>query len=388
MKIPNMNDEETRQQPASMEKKAAAETNGAEPEVTSKSSRERVAEDGSLTVYSKRSERLRRKQGRGKKPLSEQRSFLELPFDILIQVLAFVRPSDIFRLSRTCRTLNTFLLQDHPALVARTIIQHRYSCLEKCVRLPVLLSDIEDPGLRDLVQHPERQKKLDIQKRPYYQHVAPPDPCLICTCMTCILRWNILCLAVDFAHWQNDLDKGEPLPIIPRGRQPKWNSKLLSSHEAIVLKAVNPAVSGAASPLWYAAILEGHLASTVRAISRHSANKGNKRPRFRMTLQDRASGTDSFLERSGPPSADFPFHRDNYYMLEAYLPNRCWLKEKGRWGYMPAEQHNTDLEQIRRWASWWTKPASTERVVVVGDLGLPRVQSHNPPQDSGAVLGG
>lgn len=383
-----MAEEETRQHPVPMEEIENAETAGAEAKAISKSGRERVAEDGSLTVYSKRSERLRRKQGRSKKPLGERRNLLDLPFDILIHILAFVRPSDIFRLSRTCCALNTFLLKDHPALVARTIIQRRYSCLEKCIRLPALLSDIKDPDLRDLVQHPERQKKLDIHRRPYYQHVAPPDPSLICTCMTCILRWNVLCLAVDFAHWHDDLDKGEPLPIIPRGRQPKWNSRLLSAHEAIVLKAVSPAFSGTASPLWYAAILEAHLASTVRAISRHSANKGNRRPRFRMTLQDMASGTDAFLERSGPPSAYFPFHRDNYYMLEAYLPNRCWLKEEGRWGYMPAEQHNTDLEQIRRWASWWTKPASAERVVVAGDLSLPRVENHNPSQDSGAVLGG
>lgn len=382
-----MTKEETPQQPVAMETTASAEIARAEAKVISKSGRERVAEDGSLTIYSKRSERLRRKQGRGKKPPGEHRSFLDLPFDILVHILAFIRPSDVFRLSRTCRTLNTFLLQDHPALVARTIIQRRYCCLEKCILLPALLSDIEDPDLRDLVQHPERQKKLDIHRRPYYQHVAPPDPSLVCTCMTCVLRWNVLCLAVDFTYWQDDLDKGEPLPIIPRGRQPKWNSKLLGSHEAIVLKAVNPAVSGSASPLWYAAILEAHLASTVRAISRHSANKGNRRPRFRMTLQDMASGTDAFLERSGPPSPFFPFHRDNYYMLEAYLPNRCWLKEKGRWGYMPAEQHSTDLEQIRRWASWWTKPAPAERVVAVGDLSLQRFEGHSPSQDSEAVAG-
>ncbi|KAK2597694.1 hypothetical protein N8I77_012463 [Diaporthe amygdali] len=371
-----MGEEETMQQPAAMDGPPNADTAGAESKTIPKSGRERVAEDGSLTVYSKRSERIRRKKRRSK-PSGEDRSFLDLPFDILIHILGFIRPSDVFRLSRTCHALNTFLLQEHPALLARTIIQRRYSCLEKCMRLPALLSDIRDPDLRDLVQHPERQKKLEIHRRPYYQHVSPPNPSLVCTCMTCILRWNLLCLAVDFAHWQDNLDKGDPLPIIPRGKQPRWNSQLLSSHEAVVLNAVNPAVSGCASPLWYAAILEAHLASTVRAISRHSANKGNKRPRFRMTLQDMASGTDTFLERSGPPSSDFPFHRDNYYMLEAYLPNRCWLKEKGRWGYMPAGQHDTDLEQIRRWASWWTKPASADRVVVVGDLGLPRSEGDN-----------
>ncbi|KAL1859790.1 hypothetical protein Daus18300_009380 [Diaporthe australafricana] len=386
-----MTEEETQQQAAAIDAADTAETVKTESKAVRRSSRERVAEDGSLTVFSKRSERRRRKQ-QSKKPSGEQHSFLTLPFDILIHVLAFIRPSDVFRLSRTCHALNTFLLQDHPALVARTIIQRRYSCLEKCIRLPVLLSDIQDPEFRDLVQHPERQKKLDIHRRPYYQHVSPPNPALVCTCMTCILRWNLLCLSVDFAHWQNNLDRGDPLPIIPRGKQPRWNSQLLSSDEAIVLKATNPAVSGPASPLWYAAILEAHLASTVRAITRHSANKGNRRPRFRMTLQDMASGSDAFLERSGPASAHFPFHRDNYYMLEAYLPNRCWMKEKGRWGYMPAEQHDTDLEQIRRWASWWTKPVSTNsttRVVVDNDLVLPpRIESDNQSEAVGPVLEG
>lgn len=324
-------------------------------------SADRVADDGSLTVYSKRSERQRKKQQLKKsKPCGEHRSLLDLPFDILIDVLAFVRPSDVFRLSRTCRPLNHFLLVEHAALVSRSIIQLRYSCLEKCLRLPVLISDVDDLHLSALLQAPERQKKLDIHRRPYYQHVKPPDPSLVCTCLTCVLRWNVLCLAVDFAHWQDHLDAGDPLPVIPRGRQPEWNSKLLESNAAVVERAVNPSAGGPASPLWYAAILEAHLDSTVRSIRRHSANKGNKRPRFRMTPADAASGADAFLQRSGPPSADFPFHRDNYYMLEAYLPNRCWLKEEGRWGYMPAEQHERDLEQIKR---WWT-PASKRPAAV------------------------
>lgn len=353
-----------------------------------KPGRERVAEDGSLTVYSKRSQRRLKKQHRSR-PSGEHLSLVGLPFDIVIHIVGFVRPSDVFRLSRACRALHAFLLRDHPALTSRTIIQRRYCCLEKCMRLPALLADIEDPELRGLVQHPERQKKLDIHRRPYYQHVAPPDPGVVCTCMTCILRWNLLCLAVDFSHWQGHLDRGEPLPVIPRGKQPRWNRELLGSHEAIVLRAVSPAVGGAASPLWHAAILEAHLASTVRAISRHGANKGNRRPRFRMTLEDMASGTDAFLGRSGPPSADFPFHRDNYYMLEAYLPNRCWLKEEGRWGYIPAEQHTTDLEQIRRWASWWTEPApAANRAVVARGLGSTRVEAGDPSQGFVAVLEG
>jgi hypothetical protein len=49
---------------------------------------------------------------------------------------------------------------------------------------------------------------------------------------------------------------------------------------------------------------------------------------------------------------DMPFHRDNYYMLEAYLPNRSWFADDKRWGYMPAEQHQRDLEQLRKFVLW------------------------------------
>jgi hypothetical protein len=68
-----------------------------------------------------------------------------------------------------------------------------------------------------------------------------------------------------------------------------------------------------------------------------------------MSAEDVARETDAFLERSGPPSLDFPFHRDNYYMLEAYLPNRGWNAEEQRWMYVPESQHETDVQFIVRW---------------------------------------
>lgn len=321
------------------------------PVSTAKTLRERVAEDGTLKVFSKKSERQRKKQLKRGNKADFNLTLLDLPFDVLIQVVSYLRPSDVFRLSRTCRPLHSFILEEHPSRVARSIIQWRYSCLEKCIRLPVLVSDVEKV-YRDVLQDHERLKGHDIRRRPYYQHVKAPDPDLVCTCLTCILRWNVLGLAVDFSYWQDKLDANEPLPMIPRGRQPEWNAKLLDSHAAIVEKALCPSVSGPASSLWYAAILETHLDSTVRAIRRHSANKFNKRKRFLMTPQDAASGTDEFLQLKGPPSLDFPFHRDNYYMLEAYLPNRSWFSEDGRWGYMPIEQHDKDIEQLRKWVLW------------------------------------
>lgn len=132
------------------------------------------------------------------------------------------------------------------------------------------------------------------------------------------------------------------MPMIPRGRNPAWNQRLIKANAEVVSRAMH-------EPLWYACILEAHLKATVRSIKRHSENKGNRRRRFRMTKEDEQSGTDAFLERSGPPTVDFPFHRDNYYMLEAYLPNRGWNGDEGRWMYMDAGQHDADVAMTARW---------------------------------------
>lgn len=314
---------------------------------------ERVADDGALTVQSKRTERLRRKYQRKlmRSPLIP-RGIFDFPYELVIDILSRLYPSDIMRLSRTSKAARGFILQEQRTL-ATNIIRWRYACLANCLRLPVLLEDV-DATIRPLLQTDERQAILAIHKKPY-QHVEPPDPALICTCLTCILRWNSLCLVVDFAHWQRHLEKGQPIPMIPRGKAPEWNQALVARNAAIVTKAMH-------QPLYYAAILEAHLKSTTMSIRRHSENKGNKRRRFRMTAEDEKSGTDVFLERSGPPTLDFPFHRDNYYMLEAYLPNRGWNGEEDRWMYMPVNQHDRDIQFLkasaeRRMAALSAKPA-------------------------------
>lgn len=209
--------------------------------------------------------------------------------------------------------------------------------MEKCYRLPVPLEQVR-PCFRPALQDPGR---LGFLRRPF-QHVMLPDPDTICTCLTCQLRWNALCLAVDFAHFQGHLDRGDPMPVIERGRNPEWNQKLVRANAGVVSRAMR-------EPIWYACILEAHLSSTVRSIRRHSENKGNKRRRFRMTKEDERAGTDLFLERSGPPTVDFPFHRDNYYLLEAYLPNRGWNGDEARWMYMDARQHDVDVARLAEW---------------------------------------
>jgi hypothetical protein len=229
--------------------------------------------------------------------------------------------------------------------------------LRRCFRLPVLVEHV-DPNIHAALQHEDRQELLAIHKKPY-QHVQPPDPARICTCLTCVLRWSALCIAVDFAHWQHHLDAGEPIPMIPRGQQPEWNEARIAINADKVWRALR-------RPIWHARLLEAHLDSTVRSIRRHAANRGNKRRRFAMSPAEASSGTDTFLEGQGPATLDFPFHRDAYYMLEAYLPNRGWNGDAGRWMYVPAEQHDTDLQYVVLWAQRRAAREAEENSGLVG----------------------
>ncbi|KAL9947134.1 hypothetical protein D7B24_009306 [Verticillium nonalfalfae] len=311
---------------------------GPPPPVTSS---ERVAADGNLTIRSKRTERQRKrleKKASKRPPKSIGTGLFPLPDELLLSIFANLRPSDLLRLQQTCTSMREYLRTWESVLV-KEVIARRYACLEPCLRLPALMKDI-DPSIHPALLHPERQGGMGIHKK--FQHVLPADPTCICTCLTCILRWNSLCLVVDFAHWQPNLDSGTPIPMIPRGKFPVWNEDLVAENAKIVQRAL-------ISPLWYARVLEVHLNSTTRSIRRHAANQGNRRRRFRMAKEDEMSGTDEFLQRSGPPTMDFPFHRDNYYMLESYLPNRGWSSDLERWLYMP-DWHERDLHWVsERW---------------------------------------
>ncbi|KAF2664439.1 hypothetical protein BT63DRAFT_429212 [Microthyrium microscopicum] len=295
-----------------------------------------------LVLRSKRTERLlKRAKVKAKKPRTGIATIHDLPAELLLDILTWSRPSDVLALSQTCKWFQDFISHEE-ATIAKSIIRWRYPCLEKCFRLPKLIADI-DTSLHPTIQDPQRQEIQQIHKKPY-QHIKSPDPMVVCTCLTCLLRWNGLCLILDFAFWQANLDKGDPIPIIPRGRYPAWNQKLIEHNAATVSHALY-------HPLWYARILEKHLQSTVGSIRRHAQNKGNKRKRFRMTEEDAAAGTDLFLEAKGPVTFDFPYMRDNYYMLEAYLPSRSWISERGGWIYMPAD-HERDMQMLVRWQEW------------------------------------
>lgn len=293
--------------------------------------------NGHTTILSKRTERQRKKQlkklAMKKTTAQDPTNGIPLPNELLLVVLFHLRPSDLFALSRTCKFLRSFILAWETPL-AKDIIATRYPCLEQCIRLPVLLDTI-DPAFHPALLNPNGRPTMDTRA---FQHIPPPDPFLVCTCLTCTLHWIALCVVVDFAHWQTSLDAGDPIPVIPRGTLPAWNEALVRANADVVRKAL-------ASPLWYARVLEEHLRSITRSIRRHAQNKGDRRPRFDMTPQDEAAGTDAFLCRVGPATVDFPVHRDNYYILEAYLPNRSWGADEKKWLYLP-DLHHVDLKWV------------------------------------------
>ena len=329
-----------------------------------------------LALRSKRTERRRKKLE--KKEASSRRSssalggepigVLHLPVELLLAILELLRPSDLFALSRVSKQLRAFLIADEAAIVHR-VVNLRYPILQRCLLRPLLMVDV-DPSLQPLLRMPERPD-LNRSHRIAHQNIPPPDDAFHCTCLTCIVRWNALCAVVDLAHWQDHLDNGVPIPIIKRGASvPAWNRELLDRHRRVVLKALT-------SPLWYARILEAHLDSTTRSIRRHSQNKSDRRRHFLLTHEDERAGTDAFLQRNGPPTFDYPYSRELYYMLEAFLPGRSWLAERQKWVYLSQsrEWHNTDLDLL-------AKMVAARRKAGVEDSGNQPCSAHSDREDA------
>lgn len=294
-----------------------------------------------LSLKSKRTERMQRRKAVRDKKKDAVVKLSELPTELVLECLAYTSPRDVFSFSVASRRFHA-LVAANARVIGEAILVRRYPLLAQCFPTPRLLRDVE-PSTQDVLTDPSRQTQLSIHRRPY-QHIQPPDASQLCTCLTCILTWNNLGLVLDFAHWQSNLDNGVPIPVLPRGQTTEWNTDLVARNARIASKAVE-------HPLWHARILEMHLDSTVRSIRRHSKNKGNKRTHVNMTEADAAARTDAFLSKHGPPSLEFPYQRDEYYMLEAYLPNRWWKKTEMRWIYIIAGQHERDLELVHRFAS-------------------------------------
>lgn len=162
-----------------------------------------------MTLRSKRTNRLQKKmQKRDKKRLhSEIHSFLDLPSELLVEILTYVRPSDLLSLTRVSRSAKAYIEANESILVEQ-VIQTRYPILAKCFPLPVLLENV-DKAVHPALLAPRHQQRLVIHKAPYL-HISPSDPSYTCSCMACVLAWNNLCLILDLAHWQKNLDEREP----------------------------------------------------------------------------------------------------------------------------------------------------------------------------------
>ncbi|WPG97332.1 Hypothetical protein R9X50_00010600 [Acrodontium crateriforme] len=315
-----------------------------------------------LPLNSKKTKRLQKQQLKKKKRTTvrtETTSFLELPAELLEEVISHLIPTEISVLLRLNKATRAFILANETS-ITRSIIGRRYSILAQCFPLPYPLSSVPAETQAALL-NPRRQELINIHRRPY-QHIKPLDAGKICTCTTCLLAWNNLNLILDVAHFQPHLETREPIPMIPRGTAPEWNLALTDQHARVVEHAMQ-------SRLVYASILQTHLASIVNTLTRqqrlrpaksaakhhhnthtHSPNPPRPPKRlYNISTTDISAGTDAFLARAGPPSYEFPFHRDNYYTLQAYVPNRKWSESLKRWMYYDGSQHDKDLALARQW---------------------------------------
>ena len=337
-----------------------------------------------LQLHSKRSERQRKKQTKRDEKREAVVNLSKLPTELLLECLKLSLPGDVLNFGHVNRRFRS-LVRANANVIGDSIIGQRYTILAQCFPLPKLLVDIE-PAVQPLLVSEWWQSKLEIHKK--YQHVQRPDEYCICSCLTCLMAWNNLSVAIDFAHWQDHLDTSEPLPAIPRGPPPAWNQELLRRHSSMATAALR-------NSLWHARILEMHLASTVRSIKRQARNPGNKRKHVEMTVEDEAMGTDAFLTKPGPPSVEFIFRRDNYYMLyvmcyverccymltprrEAYLPNRFWKKQEDgeKWIYIFAGQHENDIDFIvKRFPQPTLQQSRSARTPIGASVGTPVAQS-------------
>lgn len=95
-----------------------------------------------LVLHSRRTERQRKKQQKKTKVLPfEARGLLDLPYELILEILALLEPSDIFIISRTNKSLAQFIASEELP-IANSIIKCRYSCLSQCFRPPALMKDI------------------------------------------------------------------------------------------------------------------------------------------------------------------------------------------------------------------------------------------------------
>jgi hypothetical protein len=343
-----------------------------------------VADDGgekplidttaALPKNSKKNRRMQKAQERRqKKAASKINTFLEFPPELLFEIFSYLRPTDIYRLMRLNHATKDFVLQ-HEMSIANDIMNRRYFVLHHCFPIPKPLSAV-DTAAQTALLHPKRQQATELHKKPY-QHILAPSSSELCSCSSCLLAWNDLNLILDLAHFQWNLNHRQPIPMVPRGTTPEWNNDLIQKHAGIVKKAIH------SSPLTYAGILQVHLNTITSTLLRqtrfpphvpvhnHKAKSHlNQHPGlnpadtvrpgktvhpmrlYNIREKDAEKEDDTFLERPGKPSYEFPFHRDKYYSLLAYVPNRRWVEGDygdGHWSYYAqgSQAHERDLEFV------------------------------------------
>lgn len=300
-----------------------------------------------LPLKSKKTDRAKKKHEKRLKRTtvkSDTKSFLELPTELLDEVLSYLAPSDVIRLQRLTKGTRKYI-RDNEKFIAQSIMDRRYHVLARAFQCPVPFERLDARAQCSLLSS-EWQDRSKLHRNSYYQIVKPLDPRMVCTCTTCMLAWNNLNIVLDLAYYQHHLNARIAIPMVPRGENPAWHADRQRENAAIVERAMY-------SPLYHAAILQTHLATTVGTLNRRyrevRVNKKTKtsHPKvlYHMSEEDISSGIDMFLERSGPPSTVIPYHRDMYYNLEAYVPNRAWSKEKQKWLYARAP-HENDLQWI------------------------------------------
>ncbi|TVY40455.1 hypothetical protein LOCC1_G005732 [Lachnellula occidentalis] len=178
-----------------------------------------------LPLRSKRTSRLQKKRHQKATSTKQTATLWDLPSEILLDILRLLKPSAIFRVSRANQALRAFILEEEER-IARQVIETRYAVLAQCFVVPRLLNTLDAEAKAALSDGGRVGASVHgggNGKKTGYQHIAVPDAGVVCTCLTCLLAWNNICLVVDFAHWQRNLDAGEPIPMIPRGKFPEWN---------------------------------------------------------------------------------------------------------------------------------------------------------------------
>lgn len=97
-----------------------------------------VDETKAIPLHSKKTERLQKRQQKKSQKASLQASNLslsEFPTEILVEIFSWLRVEDVFRMSRTSRSMRDLVLS-HEKPIAKGIVSRRYWILYRCLEVP------------------------------------------------------------------------------------------------------------------------------------------------------------------------------------------------------------------------------------------------------------